>query len=85
MHLTLNRFPVVDITHYPERTLKENLKAAQQTENEEVKSELLVDTNITLEKAIKFYKENSSGENGALFSATAKWLLILLDRSNPNG
>lgn len=81
-----NRFPVIDITHQPKRTQRDNiLKAKGEREDcspEKVDNE--VPSVLTLERAIAFYDGISSSPNGGKFYAmTAEWLRELLSLRSP--
>lgn len=70
---------VIDITHHSKRTQAGNLAAAGVIPNSDSGAEITqpktsVPQNITIEKAIQFYRENAVGEYKNLYSATADYL-----------
>lgn len=84
----MNNFKVEDITHHSKRTQagnvakagtaydvvmgKANGLAISDSDVSPIKSR--VPQNVTLETAIKFFRENANGEYTTLFTQTAEWL-----------
>lgn len=85
----MKNFKKVDITHHSKRTQAGNIAKAGTAydvvmgnssglviDNDGVSSitKSNVPQNVTLETAIKFFRENAKGECSKLFSQTADWL-----------
>ena len=76
-----NRFPVIDITHQPKRTQRDNLLRAKGEAIPDSSTDVVADTPsvFTLERAIAFYENLASAPQGGRFYAqTATWLRELL-------
>lgn len=78
---------VIDITHKPKRTQAENIAKAGTEFGKQNDKENNVPTSVNLqsvsiEKAIKYYESNATGELAVLYKNTAKWLrdLMTVDR-----
>lgn len=77
-------FPVVDITHQPERYQRDNLIQAgtAQAHTDEVETPDSPFTsvplhNVTIERAIEYYETHAEGELATLYENTVKWLTDL--------
>lgn len=70
----LNNFPVIDVTHKPERTQRENVEGRVE---EVIEKEDFLSNHFTLERAIKFYSNYKTAGREDLermFRKTAEWL-----------
>lgn len=84
---TSNFGNVIDITHKPQRTQADNVRAAGRefgANNNEVNAPV-ASVNlqaVSLESAIKYYESHATGELSVLYKNTAKWLrdLLAIDR-----
>lgn len=69
---------VIDITHHSKRTQAGNLEAAGVLKSASNDSGKVISTsvpqNVTVEKAIEYFKANATGEYTNLYTATAQWL-----------
>lgn len=68
---------VIDITHHSKRTQAGNLEAAGIIKSVSTPKEVVhteVPQNVTLERAIDYFKNNATGEYTNLYKATAQWL-----------
>lgn len=70
---------VIDITHHSKRTQAGNLERAgvikaSKADTSGVACSSEVPQNITIERAIDYFKQNAEGEYKNLYTATAKWL-----------
>ena len=81
MTTTRDGFTTIDITHRPKRLQGENIRTLSEEQPEEQMSNKIVPNVLTLERAIRYYESNSTGDMKQLYSQTAKWLRELLDRS----
>ena len=89
MLTTTQSFPNEDISHRPKRLQSDNLRVARGDDSLAVRdgSEMIKQTNVpqvvTLERAIKYYRDNAVGDYELLFNKTAEWLEVMLSKSIP--
>lgn len=69
---------VIDITHHSKRTQAGNLEAAGVIKPTVTSSGEMIESkvpqNVTIEKAIEYFRSNAQGEYANLYTATAQWL-----------
>lgn len=74
---TKSNFKVVDVTHKPKRMQADNIKKAigqpDKSPNEPI-TDGKVPTILTIERAIKYFEDNSKDEFTDLYKATVQWL-----------
>jgi hypothetical protein len=80
---TIGNFPDHNITHKPKRMQGDSLKKdgdeiSSVDVDGKTSSAKSVPNVVTIERAIKYYKEHATGEHTKLYIATAKWLVDLL-------
>lgn len=80
-----SNFPVIDVTHKPKRTQRDNLRRAEELRGVDISESSLGDnivekppTYVTIESAIRYYENNAVGEDELLFKRTAEWLRQLM-------